>query len=348
MDKLKPHLDKLLLTVVFLICAASTIAWVLKDRTPPSWDPAHHLCAAYDYYRPLGHFDLRGFGREFFQTKHYYAPLVHLVTAGFFLIFGASRLSGIAINLLALAVLLGSVSSIGRRLYCNAGDRAAATPINACGVAIGVLAGVLTVSYHFDAWLLHDAFLDYPLLALVTLTFALLLKADRFESRADAVKFAVAAGLGFWAKQTFGFFFVLPAVYVGLHVLRSRDRRAIVNLLIACAIIVVIVALWYGPHLQDAIAIYRINQRGAIDEHEPAVFSRDSLLFYWQTLISAQMQMPFGVLFGLGSIYSLVRARRESLMLYLWLLSGVIMFTLVANKDVRYTVPVLPAVALLS
>jgi len=39
-DKLKPHLDKLLLTVVFLICAASTIAWVLKDRTPPSWDPA--------------------------------------------------------------------------------------------------------------------------------------------------------------------------------------------------------------------------------------------------------------------------------------------------------------------
>jgi hypothetical protein len=100
--------------------------------------------------------------------------------------------------------------------------------------------------------------------------------------------------------------------------------------------------------LQDAIAIYRINQQGALDEHEPLVFSRDSLTFYWHSLISAQMQMPLGILFGVGLLYSLIRARRESLMLYLWLLSGIFMFTLVANKDVRYTVPILPAAALLS
>jgi Dolichyl-phosphate-mannose-protein mannosyltransferase len=340
-DKLKPHLDKLLLAVVFLVCATSTVLWTLKDQTPPSWDPSHHLCAAYDYYRPLGHFDLRGFAREFFQTKHYYAPLVHLMTAGFFLIFGASRLSGIGINLLSLAVLLGSVYWIGRRLYDNHGGPAG-------GAAIGIVAGVLTVSYHFNAWLLHDAFLDYPLLAHVTLTFALLIKADRFESRGDAVRFAIAAGLGFWAKQTFGFFFILPGAYIGLRVLMTRERRAILNLLLAGAIIAIIIAIWYGPHLQDAIAIYRINQRGALDEHEPPVESFVSLIFYWHTLISAQMQMPFAILFGLGSIYSLIRARRESLMLYLWLLSGIIMFTLVANKDVRYTVPVLPAAALLS
>ncbi|MFL6216792.1 MAG: ArnT family glycosyltransferase [Blastocatellia bacterium] len=347
MDKLKPHANKLLLCAIFLILAASTIAWVLKDHTPPSWDPSHHLCAAYDYYRPLGHFDLRGFAREFFQTKHYYAPLVHLITAGFFLIFGASKLSGIAINLLSLAVLLGTVSWIGRRLYCNVDDASNAS-INAGGLTIGALAGLLTASYHFNAWLLHDAFLDYPLVALVALTFALLLKADRFQSRRDAVMFAVAAGLGFWAKQTFAFFFILPAIYVISRVLIARNRRAIINLLLAGVIIVMIAAIWYGPHLQDAIAIYRINQQGAIDEHEPAVFSRDSLTFYWHSLISAQMQMPLGILFGVGLLYSLVRARRESLMLYLWLLSGIGMFTLVANKDVRYTVPVLPAVALLS
>jgi 4-amino-4-deoxy-L-arabinose transferase-like glycosyltransferase len=348
-DKLKPHLDKLLLTIVFLICAASTVAWTQADRTPPSWDPSHHLCAAYDYYRPLGHFDLRGFAREFFQTKHYYAPLVHLGTAGFFLIFGASKLSGIAINLLSLAVLLGAVSWIGRRLYCEAGgDKISRPSANACGVAIGVLASLLTVGYHFNAWLLHDAFLDYPLAAHIALSFALLLKADRFQSRGAAIRFAIAAGLGLWAKQTFCFFFILPAIYVSIRVLSGRDRRAIHNLLLTGAIILLIAAIWYGPHLQDAIAIYRINQRGAIDEHEPPVFSRDSLTFYWHSLVSAQMQMPLGILFGVGLIYSLIRARRESLMLYLWLLSGVVMFTLVANKDVRYTVPVLPAAAMLS
>ena len=35
-------------------------------------------------------------------------------------------------------------------------------------------------------------------------------------------------------------------------------------------------------------------------------------------------------------------------MLYLWLLGGIASFTLVANKDARYTVPVLPAAALIS
>ena len=35
-------------------------------------------------------------------------------------------------------------------------------------------------------------------------------------------------------------------------------------------------------------------------------------------------------------------------MLGLWVLSGMIAFTFVANKDARYTVPILPAVALLS
>jgi hypothetical protein len=183
---------------------------------------------------------------------------------------------------------------------------------------------------------------------LVTLTFALLIKADGFESRRDAIYFAVAAGFGLWLKQTFAFFFVLPGLYVAARVILSRDRRRIANLLLAVGIIAGIAAIWYGPHLKDAIAIYRINQQGAIDEHEPPVFSRDSLLFYWHTLISAQMQMPLGILFGVGLIYSFVRARKQSLMLYLWIVSGVVIFTIVANKDVRYTVPVLPAAALLS
>src|ERR1044071_6359635 len=121
-NKLRPHLNKLLLAFIFLILASSTIAWTVKDRTPPSWDPSHHIVAAYDYYRPLAHFDLRGFAREVFVNKQYYAPFIHLITAVAFLIFGASRLSAVAVNLISLAVLLGSVSWIGRALYFQDGE----------------------------------------------------------------------------------------------------------------------------------------------------------------------------------------------------------------------------------
>jgi hypothetical protein len=56
----------------------------LQDRTPPSWDPADHLRTSYDYYRPLAMGHLIVLLREFFQIHHSYAPLFHLITAGFF------------------------------------------------------------------------------------------------------------------------------------------------------------------------------------------------------------------------------------------------------------------------
>lgn len=349
-DKLRPHLNKLLLAIVFSILASSTLAWTVKDQTPPSWDPSHHMVAAYDYYRPLAHFDLRGFTREVFVNKQYYAPFIHLLTAAAFLIFGASRLSAVAVNLISLAVLLGSVSWIGRALYCSdvesSNARRASTDLIA--LTLGAVAALVSTSYHFNAWLLHDAFLDYPLVALVALSFALLIRAGDFSKRSDAMQFAIVAGLGLLAKQTFAFFLVLPALYVVICVLKKRDRKAIINLALTGAVIAGIAAIWYAPHFRDVIEIYRINQQGAIDEHEPLVLSRDSLIFYLHSLISMQAQMPFGLLFGAGLIYSLIRSRKQSIMLYLWLLSGIASFTLIANKDVRYTVPVLPAVAILS
>ena len=350
MNKLRPHLNKLLLAFIFLILASSTIAWTVKDRTPPSWDPSHHTVAAYDYYRPLAHFDLRGFAREVFANKQYYAPFIHLVTAILFLIFGASRLSAVAVNLISLAILLGSVSWVGRALYCRNGEssdgRRASTDLTA--LTLGAVAALVSTSYHFNAWLLHDAFLDYPLVALVALSFALLIRAGDFRQRSDAMRLAVVVGLGLLAKQTFVFFLLLPALYAAICVLRKRDRKAIINLALAGAVAASIAAIWYLPHLRDVIEIYRINRQGAIDEQEPLIFSRDSLIFYLHSLISMQAQMPFGLLFGAGLIYSLIRSRKQSVMLYLWLLSGIASFTFIANKDVRYTVPVLPAVAILS
>jgi 4-amino-4-deoxy-L-arabinose transferase-like glycosyltransferase len=355
--KLKPHLNKLLLSSIFLVLASSTVLWTLEDRTPPSWDPSHHMVSAYDYYRPLAHFDLRGFARDFFGNKQYYAPLIHLITAGAFLIFGASRLSGIAVNFISLAVLLGSVSYIGRAVYCRDDkdeaqeiEHASATQFetDSTALTLGAVAALVSTSYHFNAWLMHDAFLDYPLIALVALSFALLIRAGDFSKRSDAMKFAVAAGLGLLAKQTFAFFFVLPAIYVTIRILAKRDRKAIINLALAASVIAAMAAIWYVPHMRDVIEIYRINKQGAIDENEPALLSRDSLIFYFHSLISMQMQMPFALLFGIGLIYSLIRSRKQSVMLYLWLLSGIGAFTFIANKDVRYTVPVLPAAALLS
>lgn len=346
-SRLRPHLDKLLLAAIFAVLSTSTIAWTLRDRTPPAWDPSDHLRYAYDYYRLLAHADFAGFARELFSTHHYYAPFVHLVNAMVFLLFGASRLTGIGVNLLSLAAMLWAVASISRRLYTPAPTDAAPVK-HAVPVSLSVLPALIAACYHFSAWLLHDSFLDFPLIAIVAVSFALLVRAGEFRVRRDALLFAVFAGFGLLVKQTFAFFLILPALYVGTRVLLTRDRRAIVNLILAVLVMLLIAAIWYAPHIGDVIAIYRENQQAAVSENEAPLYSFDSNFFYIHALLSMQMQLPLGALFAAGLIYSVIRCPKPSAILYLWLLSGIATFALVANKDVRYTAPVLPAAAILS
>jgi 4-amino-4-deoxy-L-arabinose transferase-like glycosyltransferase len=360
-NKLKNHIGTLLLLLIFAIFCASTVNWIRNDKTPPAWDPADHISAGYDFYTPLSRGDLRGFVREFFVEPHYYAPLVHLVTGGMFLLFGASRLAGIGINFISLSVLLASVNWISRALYSqrpkaiadepsdpSTNESAKAEENHISSITMGVLAGLLAVSYHFSAWLLHDAFLDYPLMATVAASFALLIKAGDFIRLKDAALFGVAAGVGMLTKQTFAFFLLLPAIYVTIRVLSSRNLKAIGNLALAGLLAVAISAIWYAPHLREVIDIYQVNREAAINENEAPLYTLMSNLYYAHGIISPQTQLPFGFLFFGGLVYSLVRRRKESILLYLWLVSGLGAFTLVANKDLRYTVPILPAVAVLS
>lgn len=271
-------------------------------------------------------------------------------------------MTGIAVNLLSLAVLLGSVSWIARALYsCPQAVGYGDSSSDSNGLALnrlstnrlsttimGALAALLAACYHFNAWLIHDAFLDYPLTVMVTVTFAALIRAGDFRVRRYALMFGLAAGLGLLTKQSFAFFFVLPSLYVVIKVLRTRDRKALINLALAALVAMAIAAIWYAPHLDDVIAIYRMNKEAAVSENEAPLFSLGSNLFYIHALLSAQMQVPLAILFVGGTIYSIIRYRSESVLLYLWLLSGIALFTFIANKDVRYTVPVLPAAAVLS
>jgi hypothetical protein len=336
-----PLRNKLLLAAVFVALSGSTIAWTVLDQTPPPWDPADHISAAYDYYHLLANGDIKEFFNDFFTQSHYYAPLVHLVSAIFFVILGASRVTGILVNIVSLAILLLSVEWLARRLYFGAGEGRAPS-------IAAVVAALLATCYHFPAWLLHDAFLDYPLIAMVALTVALLVRAGDFSTTGRALAFGAAVGLGALTKQTFVFFIWVPALYVAVQVLIKGPRRSRLNLMLAAFVALAVAAIWYGPHLHDVIEIYHVNRQAAISENEAPLFSFLSNVNYLFGLVSPQMQVPFGLLFAGGLFYSIARQHRDSAILWLWLGGGILTFTLIANKDMRYTTPVLPAAALLS
>jgi len=336
--------EHVFLGIAFLVLTISTVAWSLTNRTPPSWDPADHMRTAYDFYRPLSLGRFEEFFGELFHASHPYGPLYHWATAGIFLVAGVSRLTGIAANFAALAILLISVNWIGDMLHLSLAE----TRASAVALRPGALAAMLAVCYHFPAWLLHEAFLDYLLMAMVALSFALLMRAGEFHVRSDAILLGVVAGLGMLAKQTFPFFFILPGIVLWWRACTRRDGQALANLALSGVIASLIASIWYVPHLNDVVGIYRVNALNATVENEAPAFSFRFLAYYWAVLGGLQIQLVFSILFVFGLVYSIRHRLRQDWMLYLWILSGIFSFTLLANKDPRYTVPILPAVALIS
>jgi len=202
LKEFRPHSGKILLFLIFISLSASTILWTLRDHTPPAWDPADHISAAYDYYAALARFDFRGFAYEFFEAPHYYAPMVHLISAMVFLVVGASRLTGILVNLISLAVLMGAVSWMARSLYGQPRSGSSKDAVGSHpGIALTVLPALVCACYHFNAWLMHDAFLDFPLAASVAVSFALLIPRTISRTAGPSFSLAYLSGSACWSNR---------------------------------------------------------------------------------------------------------------------------------------------------
>ncbi|HZS45518.1 MAG TPA: glycosyltransferase family 39 protein [Blastocatellia bacterium] len=316
----------------FIIYSCSTLVWSHRNQMPPPWDPSDHFITAYEYLS-LARTSFAAFISDFFFGLHYYPPVFHLAVASFFWIFGVGSIQSILVNIVALAVLIFSTFKIGSHLFT---ERA------------GCLAAILVASYHLPASLLHEGFIDYLMLAEVSLSMWLLLRAGDFKRRSDALILALSLALGMLTKETFALFLVFPIVAVSAKVLINRDRQAIANLFLCGVVALGVLAIWYAPHFSDVREIFDVNQQGAIREGEPPAFSLPSFTAYAFILAREQIQLPLTILFIAGLIYTLIYKRRESAMLYIWFGGGYLICTLLANKDPRYTLSYLPAIALLS
>lgn len=330
-------IDLLILALALIAISISTLLWVSHNQTPPSWDPADHLRFACEYYTPLSRLQLSTFYCRFFNQTQYYAPFYHMLTAGLFLITGPGFISATLVNLGLLGLAMLAIYDLGRKWY---------------GRTAGLTAAILMPCYHINAALMHEYFIDFALMCWVAISLWVLDYVGDFRNTKKSIIFGLSLSMGMLCKQTFLFFLVLPTAYCFIKALwfspKEERRLRFENIIRVLVVATLVSAFWYAPHLQDVRRIYAINQAGAIDEHDPPVFSYFSNLTYLHNLASEQLQVPFCGLFIFGFLLSLIFYPKKSITAYLTIIGGIGIFTLIANKDVRYTMPCLSAVALLS
>ena len=315
---------RILLAFSFLYLTASNWIWIARDTRPPFWDMAVHQSGALrilNAFREDGLLALLAVP----ELSGLYPPLYHSIVAVFYSVFGVAYDSAQIANVPATAILIAATYGIGKRALTPLGAATAAAITGFCPMLL---------------WLSRESAIDYWLTAIVALAMWALMESEGFKKPGMSIVFGVICGLGMLTKGTFALFLAVPTIWFA----RARPKEAA----LAGGVAVVIASYWYVPRIGALPELLRINTAGAVSEGDPALLSWQAVVFYVRALEGSQLFLPLFALFLAGAVWLGRNFKPEWWPILLWIGGGWTGLMLLLNKDPRYSVPVLPAVALIS
>lgn len=320
--------------------------WLGRDQAPYPWDMSLHARAALEAWQALTH----ARPGDLYRLSSYYPPLFHWLAAPFSLI-STHPDAYCAANLLVLLAAMVGVWLAGRALT---GQGAAAL-----GAAC-LLPGFALVSR-----LTLQPMLDLTLMVTVAWTLWLLVRGVSLCERKQAHALGLAIALGLLAKWPYLFFTALPLLgWLAGEARRARAEGRLRVFWSGLGWLAFWPLLLAGPWYVRAVPVIlskagaQLGGQVASIEGDPAVLSLGSLFFYPRVLLRDYLRWPLAglLLAGAGALglwrwktggYALGNRRGWGL-LALHLASGLALLTLIANKDPRYAMPLVPALALLA
>jgi 4-amino-4-deoxy-L-arabinose transferase-like glycosyltransferase len=325
------------LLALWLFHGIGNLWWLKTDTRPPYSDMAGHAIttlrlASWPWRQLLMN------GRIVQELLHVnpYPPFFYVTTLPFVWFVWPTVDAMLAVNALYLGLLIFAVYGIGR---LAAGGRA------------GLLAAFLVSMYPLIYGLSRQYLADVALTAMVALAVFCLFWSRAFERRWPSIILGLVIALGVLTKWTFIVFLAGPLAIAIYLTLRQAKRARLINLVLAGVISLIIGLPWYLTNLPALAAFLEFNRLlAAPQEGEAPIWSWISWLYYGRELLTQQLLLPFTLLFAGGIVLALRRCRLNSYLWILisWIVVAYIASTLFINKDTRYTMPYLPALALLT
>jgi len=264
------------------------------------------------------------------EWSHVYPPLYHLSLIPALSLGAPSETKAAATHILYLTVFIAGCVLLGRSRRRPDWE--------------SVAAAALCAGYCSVFWAGRRALTDFPLMAWVTLSMAMLSRTKGFSNRRDSLLWGAVAGAGLLIKAPFLFFSIGPVLWV---LTTSHHPSKTKNFLTSFALCLVICAPWYfwqGAYfLQKALSLAAEPTGQGTNPH-----SLSGWLFYIR-LLHFQMGTASLLFTGAGIALALGRRRTEGIgLLVMWILSAYLILTVLVNKDPRHTLPLLPALAMLA
>ncbi len=326
------------LFIWWLLLGLINILWLTSDTRPPTWDPFSHLLSSLKYTHAIqdifqNQVSFSDAIRLMIHVDDFYPPFAPFIVSLFSLIVPLDPdIATWILNLIFSGLLIIALYRLGSLLYSS---------------EIGFYACLAITSFRYFSNQSRMFMLDLPLTAITTLGVYTLLKTEYFKFTKASIFFGLASALAMLTKWIYLFFILVPLIYTLCKILRSDKRFIrIINFAISCFAWALLCLPWYLIHFTNLLTNfskygYHLGSR----EGDPQVLSFKSFTYYLSSLPSFTL-IPWFILFLIGIIYYLRNQIKKNPILALWFLGGYFIFTLMRNKDVRFIMALLPAVAL--
>lgn len=336
------YLPFFILSLIFVFYSLANYIVIKQDTSPLLYDSAEFLNYGLRLYRNLtSNVDgnkIQALLRFWYSGTWHKAPLVIIFTIPFYLLFGPTQDAAQLSNAFFLAILIFSVYLIGKRFQ----DR-----------ITGLVAAFLLLTFPIIMGQSRIYWLDFPLTCWVAFSICLLLYSDHFKNKLFSVLFGLSLGVGSLIKQTLPVFILGPVIFF-IICRRPYEEKAkrIQNILFAVGIAAIIVLSWYLPNLKMKLTYFlMVPIDTALNTPAEAGFfslAIDRLIFHLKVLRTIMLHQVYFYIFILCLISFVLHGKKDKLVLLFWLTVPYLFFALAGvPKSARYTMPVLPAIALI-
>jgi len=322
-------IDYMLISLLLTFHLITTHLWLSCNTQQIAWDQIRHFFNAVEAFQIVN----TGLNPWSLVTfSEYYPPFFYLVTIPFISL-GPSLQSATMVNILFLGIILFCTYGIARHLFTNRGAALLAVFL------VGMYPGIFTIARVY--------MLDLALTAMVALSTYLILKTNLFSSTRFSLLLGIALGFGMLTKWTFPLFLFIPTVY-SLAISDLRSKKTLRNLLLISFACGTICLPWYLTHLGDVKAAFAFAGSATTEVRGDVPPSAVKGLSYLVLLINSQIFIVFFAIFLLGLALLLSLGRRTKLLLLLAYAFPYVVLSIPSNIDLRFTLPLLPFVAVIS
>ncbi len=260
--------------------------------------------------------------------------LVYFVSAIFNLIFGTSSFITVMSNMFWFLILMASVYLIGSYL---------------AGKTTGLFATALTSFSPFIWGMSRKYGLDFPLIAITSLSMYFLIRTEGFKNRLYTLLFFSALGIGFNVKMQILIFLIAPIFMniFGENSWKSNLEKA-KNIILGLMIFFILSSVFWLGYLEEILNLFFIQQTAGFNDsaltHKTSLLT--SLFYYSRYLLSG---LGLVIILSMVGIYKLLKAPQKSkLLILLWAIIPIVIFSVLDPKHGRYILPVFPAFCLIA